>query len=78
MCKQHTALILVWFLSLMHITFKLEKAEILEKTISYIKALQDLTEDVKADCETESLEAKGESVNFCSHKWSVQDKNFEF
>lgn len=46
----------------MHITFKLEKAEILEKTISYIKALQDLTEDVKADCETESLEAKGEST----------------
>lgn len=62
----------------MHITFKLEKAEILEKTISYIKTLQGLTEDVKADCETESFEAKGESVNFCSHKWSVQDKNFEF
>ena len=62
----------------MHITFKLEKAEILEKTISYIKTLQGLTEDVKADCETESLEAKGESVNFCSQYRSVQDKNFEF
>ena len=43
---------------------KLEKAEILEKTISYIKKLQDLTGDMKAGVETENSDLNGENTNY--------------
>ncbi len=39
---------------------KLEKAEILEKTISYIKKLQDLTGEMKAGNKTENSQLNGE------------------
>lgn len=43
---------------------KLEKAEILEKTISYIKKLQDLTGDkcVRMGSETEISHSDGEKI----------------
>ena len=45
-------------------TIKLEKAEILEKTISYIKKLQDLTGDkcMRMGSETENSHSDGENI----------------
>ena len=44
---------------------KLEKAEILEKTISYIKKLQDLTGDkcMRMGSETEDSHSDGEKIH---------------
>ena len=44
---------------------KLEKAEILEKTISYIKKLQDLTGDkcMRMGSETENSHSDGENIH---------------
>jgi len=45
--------------------FQLEKAEILEKTISYIKKLQDLTGDkcMRMGSETENSHPEGKEIH---------------